>query len=552
MTAIRAVGRNGPLRRVQIAFIGFNAAEWAVWVSMLVYAYDQGGATAAGLVAFVQLVPATFTGPLAGALADRHAPGRVLTAGYVLQAAAMGATAAALLSDAPSVLVYALAAVGACAVTVTRPSQAALIPGLARSPDELTAANVVSGWIEAAGILTGPATAGVLLATAGPGAVFAAMAGVTAISALVVAGIHGPQGAHDTGDGGRWGFVREVTGGIAVLRERPAARPLVALLGAQYVVIGALDVLFVVLALDLLDLGEGGAGYLNAAYGAGGVLAIVATARLVGRARLMPAIVLGIGLWSAALAAIGLMASAVAAFVFFAVAGMGRDLFDVAGRTLLQRAAPAHVLARVFGVLEALIMAGLAAGSLLASVLVSVGGPRTAMVALAALLPLVALAGRRRLTSVDHSADVPVVQIALLRSLELTALLDPPELEGIARKLRPVAVSPGDEVIREGDEGTRFFVVADGELDVVAGDARVPSLRRSDAFGEIALLDNCPRTATVTARTKGLLYALERSDFLTIVAGDPRAAEEARRLADERLRRAGPALAAAPGGGAVG
>jgi len=551
VSVVRAVIRNGPLRRVQLAFAGFNAAEWAVWIAMLVYAYEQGGATTAGIVAFVQLVPATFTAPLAGALADRHPPARVLVAGYVLQAAAMAATAAALLAGGPAPLVYALAALGACAVTITRPSQAVVMPALARTPDELTAANAVSGWIESAGVLAGPTAAGLLLSAAGPGAVFAVMAGVALLSALAVAGVPGPQPARQAEATGRWALAGEVATGVAVLRGRPGARSLVGLLGAQYVVIGALDVLFVVLALDVLNIGEGGAGYLNAAYGAGGVLAIAATVALVGRPRLVPALMLGIALWSVALIAIGLVATTVGAILLFAAAGVGRNLFDVAGRTLLQRAAPGHVLARVFGVLEALTMGGLAVGSLLASALVAIGGPEGAIIGLGALLPLLALAGWRGLISVDRSADVPVVQISLLRSLEMMALLDPPVLEGIARKLEPVAVGPGDEVTREGEPGSRFFVVADGELDVVCGETRVPSLGRCDGFGEIALLDDCPRTATVTARTKGLLYALERDDFLTAVAGNTQAAGEARRLADERLARAAPPLVAGREGSAL-
>lgn len=528
---LRAVARNGALRRVELAFAGFNAAEWAVWIAMLVYAYEQGGATAAGLVALVQLLPATAFAPLAGALADRHPPTRVLAAGYVVQAMAMAATAAALLGDGPAPLAYALGAVATCAVTITRPSQAAAMPALARTGEELTAANVVSGWIESAGVLAGPASAGLLLKLAGPGAVFAVMAAVALISALLVAGIRGPRPAHRALANGRWALVAEVASGFAVLRRRDGPRLLVGLLGAQYVVIGALDVLFVVLALDVLAIGEGGAGYLNAAFGAGGLLAIVATAAFVGRRRLVPVMMLGSAVWSAALVAIGLGPSAIGVALLFAAAGAGRNIFDVAGRTLLQRATAGHLLARVFGVLEALTMVGLAAGSLLASALVALGGPAAALVGVAALMPLLALVGGRRLLSVDRSADLPVVEIALLRSQAMMALLEPSTLEDLARRLAPVEVAPGREVTREGDAGHRFFVIADGELDVTCGGARVPSLGRGDGFGEIALLDDRPQTVTVTARTPVLLYALERDDFLTAVAGNPRAAGEARRFA---------------------
>jgi CRP-like cAMP-binding protein len=529
-TVLGGVFRNPELRRVELAFAGFNSAEWGVWIAMLVYAYEQGGATTAGLVAAAQLVPAGLAAPFAAVLADRFPPARVLALGYVAQALAMGATAAALLAHGPPLLAYALAAVGATCVTVTRPTQSALVPALARTPDELTATNVVSGWIEAVSVLAAPAGAGVLLAVASPGSVFAVLAAVALLAALVVAPVQGPPPAAQPRPP-----LEEALAGFRLLGREPAARTLVGILSAQFVAIGALDVLYVVLAISVLDLGGSGAGYLNAAFGAGGVAGIAVTVALIGRRRLMPALVLAVVVWGAAFALLGAWPTTLGALLLLAAAGAGRSLLDVAGRTILQRTAPGDVLSRVFGVLEGLSMAGLALGSLLTPALVGLFGARWAIAGIGALLPLAVLLASRQLLAIDRRAPVPVVEIALLRSLPLFSPLGAPALEGLARGLVELQAPAGTAVIREGEPGDRFYVVADGELEVSAQGRELRTIGRGEGFGEIALLENVPRTATVTARTDSRLYALDKPSFLASVSSHPRAAGEAEGLVRERL-----------------
>ncbi len=523
--------RNRELRRVSLAFAGFNAAEWGVWIAMLVYAYDHGGATTAGLVALVQLAPAALFAPAAATLGDRRRPTSVLTAGYVAQGAAMAATAVVLLSGGPPFLAYALAAVATTAVTITRPVQSVVMPALARTPDELTAANVACGWIESLSILAAPALAGVLLAAGGAGLVFAVMAGVVLASAFLVGGLTGPPAAC----GGP--VIEETLAGLEAVVREPGPRSLVWLLGVEAVAIGALDVLYVVLAVGVLRHDGSVAGYLNAAFGLGGVLGIGATVALVGRRRLAPALLAGLALWALALVAIAAFPSTAAAFVLLACAGTGRTVVDVAGRTLLQRIAPPAALARVFGLLEGVSSAGLALGSIAVSAFVALAGNRGAFLCFALALPLAAVVVLRPLLRAD-SAVLPIVEIARLRAIPLFAPLGAPELEGLARALVPVELPAGAAVIEEGEAGDRFYVVADGALDVSVGGSRVRELARGDCFGEIALLRDVPRTATVTAVTDVRLDALDGSAFLAAVTGHAPSAAAADVLVQGRLERA--------------
>jgi len=309
------------------------------------------------------------------------------------------------------------------------------------------------------------------------------------------------------------------------------------MLGAEFAALGMLDVLYVVLALGLLDMGQSGAGYLNAAFGLGGALGIGVTVSLVGRPRLMPALLASLLVWALAFGLLAAWPRVGVAVVVLAVAGGARALFDVSGRTLLQRTAPPAVLARVFGVLEGLDSVGLAVGSLVVPLVVALGGARAAVLAAGLLLPALALAGGRRLFSLDAAARVPVVEIALLRSLRMFAALPPPELEGLARSVEPVRAEPDEAVVIQGDDGDRYYAIADGTLEVVEDGVRIETLGRGEGFGEIALLEECPRVATVRALTAAQLYALEKEPFLEVVTGYPATAGTAQTIVSERLAR---------------
>jgi hypothetical protein len=529
---VSVIARNAQLRRVQTAFVTHNCGEFASWVAMLVYAYAQGGVTEAGIVALVMLVPSAVFAPALTAVGHRIPLGTMLLAAYVVQAATNAAVALALYADAPKVIVYALLVGPAVSFTMTRPTQSAFTPSLARTPEELTATNVASGWIESASIFAAPAVTGVMLAVGSEATVFAAVAVGCLAGAALVAPFRGTGAmGYDEDDEGE----ESLGGAFAVVRHEPQARLLLLLLAAQSIAIGALDVLAVELAIEGLGRGEDWAGYLTSADGAGGILAIAVTVRLVGLARLGPALLAAVAVWSVALLGLAAIPGAVGALALLAVAGGARTTFDVAARTLLQRVARPDLLARVFGLLEGLQMAALGAGAVLTPVLVAIGGLPLAFGALAALLPLFALVFARSLFDIDRHATVPVVEIALLRSVPLFAPLPPPILESLARALEPVTVTAGTEVVREGESGDRYYVIADGELEVSRAGRVVAVRRRGEGFGEIALMYDVPRTATVKALTESRLYALEPEVFLVAVTGHVTAHRVARDVIDARL-----------------
>jgi hypothetical protein len=521
------------LRRLLLAFVGFSVAEWSTWIAMLVFAYRVGGVTATGLVAAIQLIPAAAAAPFAGVLGDRVRRERALLGGYLVQAAVMGATGAAMVGSAPTPLVYALAAAAATSIVVTRPVQGALLPSLARSPEELTAAYSSASMIEGVSTFIGPVIAGVVIGTSDPGWVFVGAAVWLLVSAVPVALIN-THGAEVAPSGG--GIVRDAILGFRSIARRPAPRLLLGLGAAQTVGWGALDVLIVVLSLRVLAIGQSGVGYLNAAFGIGGLAGGVATLALVGRARLAPAIVLGISLWGIPLALTAFISEPAVAGLLLAFAGLGRALLDVSSRTQLQRVVPDELLSRILGVQEAARMGGLAIGCLLAPALVAGLGSRGALIVVGSALPVLGACSWRGLARADAEARAPIREIALLRGLPMFAPLSLVGIERLAANLKPLEVPAGTVLIREGDPGDRFFVVEEGELSVTIEGRPISTLGPGDGFGEIALLRDEPRMATVTAITPARVFALERDVFLEVVTGHPASLAASDDVIARRLR----------------
>jgi MFS family permease len=511
----RSLGHNLNVLRIVAAYCLYAVCEFGLWIAVLVYAYAEGGAATAGIVAVAQLVPSAGVALLVAPLAERRSPVATLVGGFAVQCVGATVTAALILSDAPSLFVYAGAVVTSSAMSTTRPSQSALLPALTSELDQLMAANVLIGWVENLAILISGIAVGIALTFGNAGHAFAGAAVLQLLALLLVAPLLRLSLARRAEPTAADTEKRESEFAL-VWKDRPA-RLLLGLIGLEHVVVGALDLLFVVMALDVLDAGEEWAGYFNTAYGAGAVVLGALTALLVGR-RLGPVVVTSAVVLGLALSG-GTVANLPAVVLLFAVVGGSRTLFDVAVKVLLQRSVSPHRLARIFGFAEGLSMLGLAAGSVLVPVLVALGGANLALVGTAVLLPLTVLVRLRMLLAIDQHARVPVVEIALLQQIPIFRVLPGPEIEALAQSLERVTFEPGDVLMREGEQGLNYYAIADGTVEVSQGGQRIRELGRADGLGEIALLRSVPRTATAVATSQVTSYELDRDSFLTAVTG---------------------------------
>ncbi|HYN64533.1 MAG TPA: cyclic nucleotide-binding domain-containing protein, partial [Candidatus Limnocylindrales bacterium] len=511
--------------------------------AILVYAFNRGGATETGVAALVQLAPSAMVAPLAASIGDHVRRERALLLAYLLQGGTMGLTAAALLLQAPSPLVYLAAACAATSITLTRPVQAAILPSLSRTPSELTAANVTAGAIETGAMLVGPIAAGLALAVIGSGAVFAGAAAVTLIGALLVSGTTVlDMDRHLSLPASGWrGALPEALDGFRLLVREREPRAVLAVLGAAAMLWGALDVFIVVLALDVLALGESGVGYLNAALGAGGLAGAALSLALIGRRGLSTPLGVGILLWSVPLAAIGLLSSTPAVIGLLVAAGLGRVVMDVAGRTLLQRVAHDHMLSRLFGLLEGVHMGSLAIGSIAAPAMIALTGERGAFLVAGSVMLLAAALVWPVLRRLDAAAVARPRELALLRGIPMFAPLGQAAIERLAAGLVPVHAHLGSLVVRQGEPGQHFYIITHGRVAISIDGRHIRDEGPGESFGEIALLRNVPRTASVEALVTTELVALERRVFLEAVTGLPASSSAAEGLVEQHLNPPAPA-----------
>jgi MFS family permease len=532
LRALREVFRSPDLGRLQLAWLATSTGTWGGALVLAVYAYDVGGPAAVGLIGLFRTLPGAFVAPAAALLADRYPRRSVLLATNAVRTATMAGIALGLHLGAGIGLVYALAALLAIAGPSYKPAQAAMFPLLARTPSELTSANVAASILVNVGFLVGAIVGGVLLTVASPAAVlggFAAMFALSLVPLMRMTADRRPLAEREAGSG------RAVFEGFRVVRRDAEVRELIGVLSVLTLVEGAIDALVVIAALSFLDMGESGAGYLWAAWGAGAVWGGTLALGLVSRRRLTAGLTVGSLALGGAIALTGVVSAAALAATALAGAGAGYVLVEIAANTLLQRLAPDHVLARVFGVVELLYVVSVGLGSAAGGLLADALGPRGALACIGALLPALVLLRRSRLARLEAGGPVPGREYGLLRRHPIFAGLPVATTERLARNLVEVRPDEHAEVITQGEVGDRYYLVAEGQLDAFEDGIYRRTIGPGDGFGEIALLRDIPRTATVRAHAGVVLLALDRQPFIEAVTGLAPSKRAADAVAAERL-----------------
>jgi MFS family permease len=509
--------RNPALARLLAGEFVSGIGDWLYLVAILVVVYaDSGSPVLLGVIGAARILPYVLLSVPAGMVADRFDRRLVLLVTDVARGILMLGMALAIVTDAPVFVVVLLAIGAACFSTFFNPAIAALIPSLVDERD-LGPANGAWATLDNVGFIIGPAIAGILIAAGGLELAFLLNAATFGVVALVLWRLPVPP--------------RSVPEASADAEQPPPAwralaRPMlgpIVLDSASSFVLGGVSVMTVVLAVEVLGIGESGTGFLQAATGVGGVIAGLAGGALLARPLRVP-LLIGGAVGAVGLVGLGVAGGLALAMVAIAVAVGGLLLLDIVNTTHIQRTVPDAVRGRAMGILQTSSAIVFSLGSLLVPILAAAFGVPIVL-AVAAVLVVGGVAAA--LLLVGTGPPPRAVDAVRLRLLDqpLFAGLPTPRLEAAARALVPVSVGAGEAVVREGDRADRFYLVDAGSLRVSrrtdAGEETLRELGPGAVFGEIGLLRGIPRTATVTATSPAVLYAMDATSFAELVGSGP-------------------------------
>jgi MFS family permease len=507
-------------------------------VALLVVAYDTGGPALVAAWSGARLLPAVVVAPLLVGRCDTGGRRRWLRGVLAARTALTAAAVVALLMDQAAAALVLGVLVAVLAIT-HRPMHAALLPVLTARPTELTRANATSTLGEAIGTVAGPAVTAVLLLVAGPvaGLGLATLLLGIGVLALGVVPPDGPRRPHE-GDG----QLRRLVSGMRALGRAPLVP---ALLGAQAFAEGAIVVGVVVVAVEVLNLGDSAVGWITALLGVGGIVGAVVTTRRARSTALARTFAAGVALWGVPMALVGLLPHPLVVVAAALAVGVANAMTDVGSYTLVARLVPASVLGSALGAFAAVHVIGSALGAWGAGLLVPALGITGMLVVVGVAVVVVAAVGLVPAVRIDRGLTLGE-HLDVLAQTPLLAALPRLTLEQLAHVTTEQRFADGAVVMTQGEPGEEFYVIVDGQAEVTTAGRSLAVLGPGDGFGEIALLRDVPRTATVTARGPLLTVALTREQFVPAVTGNLGAAAAAAVLTESRLAAQGRPAHGAP------
>lgn len=514
MTDDSTADDRGLHRLYALAFL-HSVTEFSIWITVLVVAFDRGGANSAGFAVAVQLLPAALLAPVVTAAGDRFPRQIVLAVSFAVLAATSTCLAVALVADLGLPAVYASAAVFTVALGATPGTIASLVVYHATSTSLLMQANALLTSSVAAGSLVGPLLAAAVLAVAPAWVVATAIAGLCTVTAALIAW---RQPVDDRPPPATVTTARDVLadaiGGVHYVLTTPGLRWTVGVIAIAGLVLGALDIVFVAVAFEQLGGSGDTTGLLAAALAGGTLVAAIAVGRRLPTTLTTTSLV-GALLLTTPLMALGVVERLAPAVAVAVAIGIGKALFEVATRTLLQRTCAETHTSRAFGTLDSADLVASSIGAVLAGALIADRdlGLTLAVLGVGSAVALTAAAASLRRVERAATPVRPEV-VTALRSVAFLGPLPFPTLERLAGGLDVRTVPAGATIVRQGDTGEEFFVLLDGTTTVSVDGRRVDRLTAPASFGEIALLHDEPRAATIDAETRCELAVIARQPFL--------------------------------------
>ncbi|HTR76169.1 MAG TPA: MFS transporter [Solirubrobacterales bacterium] len=510
-------------------------ASWSFSIALAVYGFEAHGIVGVGVVALIRYLPGAIVAPIAGVMIDRYSRRDMMVVCVVAMALVLvGATVAAA-AGAPTWVVFIFPGLYAIASAGYIPAESSMSPMLAQTPQQLSAGNVNDSVMENLGSLLGAIGAGILLTATSPAFVFGVCAGASIVVVALLVGVpRDRRPDYLDAPSELTAAHREMMTGLRTLAAHPGLRLAWLITAAFLLFEGFAEVIVVSLALHVLSLEDGAVGFLKATWELGAVVGGIGLFLILDRGRLVIAIAGGSALLGAAALLPGALPHPITAYAGWLGMGIGFVFIEVAAKTLTQRLGDDETMGRLLTLLQSGKLAAMALGSIVAIALDETIGTRASLIVVGALMPGFVLLCWMRLRTYEVGAPVATVPYRLLRHNSIFEPLPMATVERLSHDLAPVDFDGGVDVIVQGEVGDRFYLIESGQVEVFEnGDFR-RNEGPGESFGEIALLHDVPRTATVRTTEPTRLLALEREQFLFAVTGHRRSTQVASTVVTDR------------------